>query len=138
MGAAWKTIKVVKEDCTGCRICEIACALSHERVINPEKSSIIIQRHYEDLIYQPHICQQCTDPDCVAACPTMALTQDPRSGTILVDPELCTGCEICVQSCTKEAIHYNSEAGKLYLCNLCKGQPLCVEFCVTKAIQYSS
>ena len=48
VSTAWPTISINKETCTGCRICEIVCSLSHERVINPEKSRIYIRPDYSN------------------------------------------------------------------------------------------
>ena len=135
VSTAWPTITVKKETCTGCRICEIVCSLSHERVINPEKSRIYIQRRYEESLYVPYVCQNCSDPDCVAVCPTSALSQDGK-GVILPDQDLCTGCELCVQACPYDAIRYNEAASRILVCDHCGGKPLCVEFCATQAIQF--
>lgn len=136
VSSTWETIRTNKEACTGCRICEIVCSLSHERVINPEEARIYIRRRYEESLYIPYVCQNCTDPDCVAVCPTSALAQDPETGVILADQDLCTGCELCVQACPYDAIRYNEEAARILVCDHCGGKPLCVEFCATQALQF--
>ena len=130
-----ETIHIEREACTGCRICEIVCSLGHERVVNPSKARIYIQRRYEESLYLPYVCQNCTDPNCVAACPTGALNQD-SSGVIHADQDLCTGCEVCVQACPHDAIRYNDSASKILVCDQCGGKPLCVEFCSTSALRY--
>lgn len=135
MISSWETIRIEREVCTGCRICEIVCSLGHERVVNPAKARIYIQRRYEESLYLPYVCQNCTDPNCVAACPTGALSQD-SSGVIHADQDQCTGCEVCVQTCPHDAIRYNDTASKILVCDQCGGKPLCVEFCATSALQY--
>ncbi len=135
VSTAWETIRISKEACTGCRICEIVCSLGHERVINPEKSRIYVRRRYEESLYIPYVCQNCINPDCVAVCPTSALSQD-EGGVILADQDLCTGCELCVQACPYEVIRYNEDTSRILVCDHCGGKPLCVEFCATQAIQF--
>jgi Fe-S-cluster-containing dehydrogenase component len=136
LGNNWQTIGINKEACTGCRICEIVCSLSHEQVVNPEKSRIYIRRRYEESLYLPYVCQNCANADCVAVCPTGALAQDTKTGVILVDQEQCTGCELCVQSCPYDAIRYNEDMARIVVCDQCGGDPLCVQFCATEAIQF--
>ena len=120
--------------CTSCRLCEISCSLFHEDVINMEKSRIRVVDNYEQSSFEPHICQLCSDPDCVQSCPTQALTQD-EGGIIHVDGELCTGCESCVVACPHEAIWWREELGRLLVCDRCGGNPLCVQFCTIGALK---
>lgn len=135
MSTSWETIKIEREACTGCRICEIVCSLGRERVVNPEKARIYIQRRYEESLYVPFVCQNCSDPDCVSACPTGALSQG-HEGVIVADQDQCTGCELCVQACPHDAIRYNEAARRILVCDHCGGKPLCVEFCATQALHY--
>ena len=114
--------------CTSCRLCEIACSLSHEGVINMEKARIRVTDNYEQSLFEPHICLLCENPPCVAACPSQALTQD-KSGLIHVDGELCNGCESCVLACPYQAIWWREELGRLLVCDRCGGDPACVQFC---------
>ena len=59
-------IKIEKNKCTGCHLCEIACSLFNLGVINTEKSAIRIQK--DDLntsMNQPLICRQCKEMKCL-------------------------------------------------------------------------
>ena len=128
-------IQVDKVNCTGCRICEMVCTLHHEGVVNPEKARIIVTEHFDESIYQPHICQQCDVPDCVNACPMGALSQEDGSGLISVEQDLCNGCLACVEACTYGAIKYVAEFDKIYVCDQCDGDPTCVKFCTSQALR---
>ncbi|MDP2662596.1 MAG: 4Fe-4S dicluster domain-containing protein [Dehalococcoidia bacterium] len=135
MIATWDTIRIDREGCTGRRSCEIVCSLSHEHVVNPDKARISIRRRYEESLYIPFLCHNCANPDCVAVCPTGALSHGV-DGVVLADQVQCTGCELCVQACPHEAIRYNEATSRILVCDHCGGKPLCVEFCATQAVQY--
>lgn len=128
-------IQVNVPACSGCRRCELVCTLFHEGVVNPEKARIRVSDHYEQSLFEPHICRLCDSPDCVNACPMGALTQDSESGIITVDQELCNGCEACIEACPYDAIHWNDELERLLICDRCGGQPTCVQFCTSDALQ---
>ena len=128
-----RVLTVNAENCTGCRMCEIACSLHHEGVLNINKARLQVTDKWYESLFMPHICQLCESPDCVAACPTSALTQDSR-GIIHVDMELCTGCEACVTACPNEAIRWNDEFQRIFVCDRCDGDPTCVKFCSVKAL----
>jgi len=53
-------IKVDKSLCTGCRICEAACSIAKERVINRAKSRIHIYRS-DILELIERVCIQCSE-----------------------------------------------------------------------------
>ena len=128
------TININTSDCSGCHLCEMMCSLYHEDVVNLEKARIRITDNYQQSLYEPHICQLCESPDCVAACPIEALIQD-KNGVIVVDDELCTGCLACVEACSYDAIRWSDELKRLFVCDRCGGQPTCIQFCTSGALQ---
>ena len=127
-------IKINVPNCTGCRVCEMVCGLHHEQVINLEKGRIRVTDKWDESLFVPHTCQLCEPPYCVEACPVSALTQDSR-GVISVDMELCNGCEACVVACPHEAIRWNDEFQRLFVCDRCDGDPWCVKLCTVKALE---
>ena len=127
-------IRVDTPACSGCRLCEMVCSLYHEGVVNLEKARIRISDNYAESLYEPHICQLCEPPDCVATCLEGALTQAPETGVIVVDNELCTGCIACVGACPYDAIRWSEELERLFVCDRCGGQSLCIQFCTSGAL----
>ncbi len=127
------TITVDTPTCTGCRVCEMVCSLFHEKVTNIEKARLRITDRWDDSLFEPHICQLCDDAPCVAACPTSALSQDER-GVVKVDQDACNGCAACMSACQYDAIYYQDEFQRLFVCDRCDGDPTCVKFCFTKSL----
>jgi len=130
-----KVLFVEPEKCTGCRLCEIACSLFHEKVSNPSRARIHIVKWEDAGLYLPMVCQQCETPICEIVCPMRAIKRDDKTGALLIDKDLCVGCKLCVMFCPLGgvAIGKNREILK---CDLCGGDPLCVKFCIPGALQY--
>lgn len=114
--------------CTGCRRCEIACSLHHEKKIWPEASRIRIFMLIPG-IEIPHLCAQCHDFPCVSACTFGALRVDERTNAVLVDREKCTGCGKCIEACPGNIPFLHPEDNKAVICDLCEGDPECVKVC---------
>ena len=70
--------------CTGCRRCEIACALHHENKIWPKASKIRVFMLVPG-VEIPHFCTQCTVYPCVKACSHNALSIDENTSAVLVN-----------------------------------------------------
>ena len=47
--------------------------------------------------YLPRLCNHCTNPACLAACPRDAIYKREEDGIVLVDQERCRGYRYCVQ-----------------------------------------
>ncbi|MBW2368846.1 MAG: 4Fe-4S dicluster domain-containing protein [Deltaproteobacteria bacterium] len=131
-----KFLTVYSDKCTGCRLCEQVCSVMHEGVSNPTKSSIQIVKWEDEGRYIPMICKQCEDAPCQNVCPVRAISRDADFGFLKVDQEVCIGCRSCVNVCPFGAMNYNSDARKVFKCDLCGGQPQCVRFCEEKAVDY--
>ncbi|MFX1481851.1 MAG: 4Fe-4S dicluster domain-containing protein [Promethearchaeota archaeon] len=114
--------------CSGCRRCEIACTLAHEKRIWPEASRVRVFM-YVPGIEVPHLCFQCDSPDCVEACPEGALSVDERTSAIRVDDSLCTACGICIDACPGRVPHLHPDGSRVVICDLCGGEPECVKTC---------
>jgi len=129
-------LTVNSDKCTGCRLCEQVCSVMHEGVSNAAKSSIQIVKWEDEGLYIPMICKQCEDAPCKNVCPVRAISRDKDYGFLKVDPEVCIGCRSCVNVCPFGAMNYNSDAHKVFKCDLCGGEPQCVRFCEEKAVDY--
>ena len=116
--------------CSGCRLCEIVCSLSHEGAIWPEASRIRIFMLVPGAEV-PHLCAQCDDYPCVASCPSEALSVDKKTGAVIVDDEKCTGCGICITACPGEIPHMHPTEERILICDLCGGDPQCTKACAS-------
>ena len=114
--------------CSGCRKCEIACSLFHEKRIWPEASRIRVFMLVPGLEF-PHFCVQCQDYPCVKSCPTEALSVSRKTAAVSVDEEKCTGCGKCIDACPGRIPHMHPAKNHILICNLCGGDPECVKVC---------
>jgi Fe-S-cluster-containing hydrogenase component 2 len=129
-----KFVSVDPSKCTGCGICEYACALEKgEAVWNPIKSRIRVVR-MTPLFNFALACRFCEDAKCVAACPENALTQCEKTGILMVNEKKCKGCDWCIQACPHGGITLHPDKGIAIACDFCDGEPKCVEFCPEEAL----
>ena len=145
--------------CVGCQTCSVSCQL--EAALRPGGSRIRVDALEwgrwpdADRAYLPRACIHCDDPLCVNVCPTGASTKRD-DGIVVVNPELCIGCGVCVTACeygarsinTRDAHHFDAEAPAPYeaegmqlvgvadKCDFCAARladglrPACVRDCV--------
>jgi carbon-monoxide dehydrogenase iron sulfur subunit len=133
-----KFVSVDPSKCTGCGICEYACALEKgEAVWNPIKSRIRVVR-VTPLFNFALACRFCEDAQCVIACPENALAQCEKTGILMVDEKKCKGCDWCIQACPHGGITLHPDKGIAMACDLCDGDPQCVEFCPEEALEVVS
>lgn len=130
-----KVLKTDYERCTGCRLCELVCAVKHDHVSNPTRSRIRIIKWESEGIYVPMSCQQCEDAPCVIGCPAKALSRNMDMERVEIDYEKCIGCRTCVSVCPFGAMHFVAADRKVIKCDLCDGDPQCVRFCDMKAVK---
>ena len=131
-----KMLLIHHEKCTGCRLCELVCAVQHDGKSNPARSRIRVIKWEMEGLYVPMSCQQCQDAPCMAGCPAGAISRNEKLDTVEVDYNLCIGCRTCVSVCPFGAMSYNVLDRKVVKCDLCGGNPQCARFCDVKAIEY--
>ena len=124
------------EKCTGCRLCELVCSVSHDGVSNPARSRINIIKWEAEGLYIPMSCQQCEDAPCMTICPVKAISRDQELDYVKIDYNVCIGCRSCVAVCPFGAMGFNVKDKKVFKCDLCEGDPQCVRFCEVKAVEY--
>jgi len=129
-----KRILVDAAQCAGCRVCELACSYSHEGLFSPSLSRIHVVKEDKYGLDYPVYCRQCDECPPADACPVGALSKGDHGATVL-DAEACTGCGICADVCTFDAVKLD-EASRPLICDLCGGDPVCVEKCPTNALTY--
>jgi len=83
-------------------------------------------------------CRHCEDPACVAACPKEALSQEEKTGVIMVDEDKCNGCSWCIEACPFGAMLLHPKKKVVSTCDNCKdlGEPQCVKWCPEEALEF--
>lgn len=113
-------------DCTGCKLCQLACSAVHDGVFNPEKARLKMTHEYnsEGIKIRSSHCILCGK--CEEVCPTGAITTNGR--WMNVDHEKCIGCGACVDVCPTHIIYLDGNE-KSIICDLCGGEPECIKWC---------
>ena len=131
-----KVLYIDHQKCTGCQLCELVCAVSHDGISNPARSRIRVVKWEAEGLYIPMSCQQCQDAPCLNVCPVKAISRDEKSERVAVDYDVCIGCRSCVSACPFGAMTYNPTDRKVFKCDHCDGDPQCVRFCEEKAVDF--
>ena len=69
--------------------------------------------------YLPRMCNHCTNPACLAACPTRAIYKREEDGIVLIDQDQCQGFRECNKACPYDKIYFNEVTGKSQKCIFC-------------------
>jgi carbon-monoxide dehydrogenase iron sulfur subunit len=129
-----KKLTVIPEQCSGCRICELVCAIKHFGVNNPKKSAIRVLTTYpHPVMRMPIVCSQCKVLTCAQVCPVDALRRS--NSVVQLDKENCISCYKCVDACPFGAIYVHEDCDLPIICDMCGGDPECVKKCPTGALR---
>lgn len=131
-----KILVIDQEKCTGCRLCEMVCAVEHTGANNPSRSRIHVIKWFLEGFELPMVCQQCEEAPCIAVCPKGALSRDRMLDRVTLNYDLCIGCKMCVIACPFGGMGIDAVARQMIKCDLCDGDPTCVRFCDPGALQY--
>jgi len=88
--------------------------------------------------YLARICNHCTYPGCLAACPRKAIYKRKEDGVVLIDQQRCRGYRECVKACPYKRPMYNHVTRVSEKCIFCypaieKGIiPRCMRNCIGK------
>jgi len=63
------------------------------------KEGVSLPEHKTWFFHLQRICNHCTYPGCLAACPRKAIYKRPEDGIVLIDQERCRGYKKCVEGC---------------------------------------
>jgi ethylbenzene hydroxylase subunit beta/complex iron-sulfur molybdoenzyme family reductase subunit beta len=69
--------------------------------------------------YLPRICNHCTHPACLEACPRQAIDKRAADGVVLIDEDRCRGYRFCQEACPYKKIYYNEVRGISQKCIFC-------------------
>ena len=85
--------------------------------------------------YRPRICNHCSQPACVEACPRKAITKRKKDGIVLINEKKCKGYRFCMAACPYKRIYFNPLTNTSQKCIFCfprieKGvAPACARQC---------
>ncbi len=103
-----------------------------------EKGQYFTGVHPIWMFYLPRICNHCTYPACLAACPRKAIYKREEDGIVLIDQSRCRGYRECVRACPYKKSFFNLVTRVSEKCIGCyplieRGeQPRCVQTCIGK------
>ncbi len=63
--------------------------------------------HAQWMYYLPRICNHCTYPACLGACPRQAIYKRSEDGIVLIDQTRCRGYRECVKGCPYKKAFFN-------------------------------
>lgn len=69
--------------------------------------------------YLARICNHCTYPACLAACPRGSIYKRPEDGVVLVDQQRCRGYRECTRACPYKKVFFNPMTGTSEKCIAC-------------------
>jgi Fe-S-cluster-containing dehydrogenase component len=133
-----KMLVVDPDRCIGCGLCEMACSFHHTGEFSRTRSRIKAFRWEKTCDAVPLVCYQCEDAPCIKVCGVAgAIGRHKETGAVVINPDLCIGCRLCMFNCPYGAIDFDAVSGRLIKCDLCGGDPECVKYCSVKAITYT-
>jgi len=65
-----------------------------------------LPEHKVWFFYMQRVCNHCTYPGCLAACPRKAIYKRPEDGVVLIDQKRCRGYRKCVAACPYKKAMY--------------------------------
>lgn len=133
-----KQLVIDSTKCTGCGLCEMACAISKTGQCQPYLARIKVWREETLGMFVPMTCQQCMEPPCATACLMNVISKDPDTGITVRRLDACIACRACQVACPFEASNYDYLQEVVVNCDHCGGNPECVKYCPFGAIQYIS
>jgi len=136
-----KMLMIHPEKCTGCKRCELACAVAHGGVRRSGASRVhTFTWKREGAVPRfsiPMMCRQCTEAACVKVCPTHAMHHSETVPNLVeLDQDTCIGCKLCVQVCPFGNVHYDSVGKVIAKCDTCAGAPNCAARCPNGALEF--
>jgi tetrathionate reductase subunit B len=124
--------------CIGCHACTAVCKAENHVPLGVYRDWVeeYVVGEYPDArpTFVPKLCNHCTDPGCLRACPTGAIFKR-ADGIVDLDHDMCIGCRACNQACPYGATFVDPVRNTADKCNLCAHRvdeglrPACVDVC---------
>ncbi len=122
-------LQTISDRCSGCRLCQLFCALVHFSENNPAKGALRITGIFPDPgQYTVTVCDQCGL--CAEECPEEAIILKDNNYVVLKDK--CTKCGVCVDVCPTQSIFLREDEPAAIKCDGCLE---CVPYCPREALQ---
>lgn len=136
-------IYVQPERCTGCKSCELACAVQHSKdktllgavtQFPPPQKRLFVEA--AGGVKMPILCRHCDEAPCLNSCITGCLYKDDN-GYVRRQKGRCIGCWSCIMSCPFGVISRDPHQHLAVKCDRCHKleTPACVNACPTKALR---
>lgn len=78
-----------------------------------------LPQHHTWFFHLQRICNHCTYPGCLAACPRQAIYKRPEDGVVLIDQKRCRGYRKCVEGCPYKKSMYRGTTRTSEKCIAC-------------------
>ncbi len=78
-----------------------------------------LPEHKTWFFYLQRLCNHCTYPACVSACPRKAIYKRPEDGIVLIDQARCRGYRKCVEQCPYKKPMFRTTTGITEKCIAC-------------------
>jgi len=137
---------VLVSRCLGCSSCVVGCKNWHDLPANSPGRVKLMDLSFgsypqAERWMLPILCMHCSHPPCVAVCRFEACKKD-EDGVVVIDPQKCVGCELCVVACPYGARYLRPDTNRADGCDFCRDRfvdgknPLCVDACTGQALIY--
>lgn len=134
--------------CTSCYACVVACkahhAMEEEKVYWRSVHTVERGTHPDLRLANLSLsCMHCARPPCREVCPTRAIYKLREGGVVLVNPDYCIGCRVCLTVCPFGIPQFGKD-GKMQKCDFCSDRikkglaPVCVSICPARALHTGS
>jgi len=140
-----KVIGVHLGRCTGCKTCELYCAVergsSGKTLLKAVQESPTPQARLRvegsNEMPFPLQCRHCLQAPCLDACLAGALVRDQATDMVVIREDRCIGCWTCTAFCPYGVIFPWPERKIALKCDRCAymEKPVCVDVCPTRALE---
>ena len=84
-----------------------------------DTTGVELPEHKTWFFYLARICNHCSYPGCLAACPRKAIYKRPEDGIVLIDQNQCRGYRKCVEACPYKKAMYRGNTRVSEKCIAC-------------------